>query len=77
MVFVVFGFIPLAPYFVLRTVDNTFLVSVVFAFIALVLLGLLRWKVTKVRLFRSVGEVVFIGGVSALVAFLVGTFFRS
>ena len=47
-----------------------------FTFFALVLLGFLRWKVTKEKITRSIGEVVLIGSVSAGVAFLVGTFFR-
>ncbi len=74
--FIAFGFIPLAPYFILQKVDHTFYYSILFTFVALVLLGLLRWKVTKEKIIRSVGEVVFIGGVSAFVAFFVGTFFR-
>lgn len=75
--FVFFGFIPLFPYFALKRADNTFLYSVSFTFLALVLLGFLRWKVTKEPALRSIGEVVLIGGVSALVAFGVGTFFRA
>jgi predicted membrane protein (TIGR00267 family) len=74
--FVFFGFIPLVPYFLLRMTDNTFIVSVSFTFFALLLLGLLRWKVSKESVLRSVGEVVLVGGTSAVVAFVVGTFFR-
>lgn len=74
--FLAFGFIPLLPYFVLRTVDNTFVISVSFTLLALLLLGFLRFKVTKEELVRSVGEVILIGGASAMVAFVVGMFFR-
>jgi len=40
------------------------------------LLGLLRWRVTAERIFRSVFEIVLIGGVSASIAYIVGTFFK-
>jgi VIT1/CCC1 family predicted Fe2+/Mn2+ transporter len=76
LAFIGFGFIPLIPYFVLRSVENTFLISILFTMLALVLLGLVRWKVTSERFWRSVGEVLLIGGASAAVAFFVGTFFR-
>ncbi len=74
--FLFFGFIPIAPYFFLTEIEGTFLISASFTFFALLLLGFLRWKVSKEALVRSVGEVVLVGGVSALVAFMVGTFFR-
>lgn len=41
-------------------------------FLALVLLGVLRWKVSKESMWRSIGEVVLVGGTSAVVAFGVG-----
>ncbi len=74
--FLVFGFIPLIPYIFFRGYDNIFQISAVFTGIALVLLGLLRWRVTRENILRSVGEIVLIGGVSAVIAYLVGSFFR-
>lgn len=75
--FLFFGFLPLFPYALLQRVDGVFAYAALAAFGALVLLGILRWRVTKEPLVRSVGEVVLLGGVSGGVAFLVGTFFRA
>lgn len=74
--FVIFGFIPLIPYIFFREV-SLFAYSVAFTFFALLLLGFLRWRVTKESPLRSVGEIIFLGGVSAGVAYMVGTFFRT
>ena len=70
--FVVFGSIPLTPYFLLPPDDRTFLLSVLATVLALVSLGLLRWNATGERLIRSVGETVLIGAICAVVAFAVG-----
>ena len=45
-------------------------------FIALVLLGVLKWKVIGNGLIRSVAEIVVIGGIAAVVTFSVGLLFR-
>lgn len=74
--FLVFGFIPLLPYIVLGNSLDVFLYSTIATFAALVLLGLLRWRVTGETIFRSVFEIVLIGGVSASIAYIVGTFFK-
>ncbi|OGK19061.1 hypothetical protein A3G67_01220 [Candidatus Roizmanbacteria bacterium RIFCSPLOWO2_12_FULL_40_12] len=76
LAFLVFGFIPLIPYVFFRGVP-LFTLSVVFTFFALLLLGVLRLKVTKESPMRSVGEILLLGGVSATLAFFVGTFFRA
>lgn len=70
--FVAMGILPLLPYFFLPATDLSFRLSVGATFGALVLLGLLRWSATGERLARSVGETVLVGGVCALVAYLVG-----
>lgn len=75
LAFNVFGFITLIPYIFTDDVELAFALSGLFTFFALTLLGLLRWYVTRVNVFRSVGEIVVLGGVSAVVAFTVGTFF--
>ena len=76
LAFIVFGSAPLIPYFLLEPVPGTFRISVAATATALVLLGLLRWRVTDASLVRSVGETVLIGGVCAVIAYLVGTAFR-
>lgn len=74
--FISFGFVPLIPYVFMSRMSNLFTTSCVFTVGALLILGFLRWKVTKHTFIRSVGEVVLVGGVSAVLAFIVGTFFR-
>ncbi len=75
--FIVFGAIPLVPYFLLVPTETTFWLSVAATAGALVLLGLLRWYVTRESLWRSVGETVLVGGVCAIIAFGVGLAFRA
>ena len=70
--FVLFGAIPLCPYFVLDPTESTFRLSLIATFFALVTLGLLRWNATGERLVRTVGETVLVGSVCAAVAFSVG-----
>lgn len=74
--FVFFGFIPLIPYVFFRDIPNLFFISSLFTAGALVLLGLLRWQVTKDPLPRAIGEILAVGGIAATVGYLVGTFFR-
>lgn len=75
--FIIFGAIPLLPYILFGLRENTFFVSIIFTFLALLILGVLRWKVTTQTLLRSVSEIVLIGGLSAVIAYIVGTFFRT
>lgn len=77
LAFISFGFIPLIPYFFLKTADiNLFFISISFTLSALILLGILRWYITKLSAIRSIGEIVAIGTVASSVAYFVGTFFR-
>ncbi len=73
--FIIFGVIPLAPYFILEAVPSTFTVSIWATFGALVLLGLLRWRVTNETVLRCVGETVLVGGICAIIAYIVGLAF--
>lgn len=73
--FIIFGSVPLIPYFLFEPVNSTFQLSVVATFLALVALGLIRWKVTNETMTRCVGETVLVGGICAVVAFLVGLAF--
>ena len=76
LAFVTFGSAPLLPYLVLPAVPSTFAWSFASAAVALVALGLLRWRVTTQTLLRSVGETVLVGGTCAAVAYAVGAAFR-
>jgi VIT1/CCC1 family predicted Fe2+/Mn2+ transporter len=75
--FMVFGTIPLLPFMVKTTFDPSlaFLYSSLGTFIALVLLGLLKWRVLGARCWASLAEVVLVGGTAAVLAYFVGTFF--
>jgi vacuolar iron transporter family protein len=75
--FLTFGFIPLIPFIFVDNISQSFIASCGFTAFALVLLGLLRWRITKESIFRSVGEILSIGGISASIAYVVGIFFRA
>jgi vacuolar iron transporter family protein len=70
--FVFFGAIPLIPYFLWDPDRTTFEWSVFATFVALVMLGLLRWRVTHERVTRCVAETVAVGGICAVIAYAVG-----
>lgn len=74
--FLFFGLIPLLPYVIVQSRDNLFLYSCIATAIALLILGILRWRVTNQSPLRSLGETLTVGGTSALIAYLVGTFFK-
>lgn len=73
--FITFGFIPLIPYVFFRGSSLFFMSSCATA-IALILLGVVRWKAGKQGFIRSVGEILLLGGVAATVAYFVGTLFK-
>jgi VIT1/CCC1 family predicted Fe2+/Mn2+ transporter len=70
--FIFFGAIPLVPYFLRDPDRTTFHWSVLATFLALALLGLLRWRVTGESVTRCVAETVAVGGVCAVIAYAVG-----
>lgn len=70
--FVIFGAVPLVPYFLMEASPRAFSLSVLATFGALVSLGLLRWNATSESLARTVAETVVLGAVCAAVAFFVG-----
>lgn len=74
--FILFGSIPLLPYFLMPPTAATFLWSIAATLTALTLLGLLRWQVTRLGLTRAVLETVAVGGTCATVAYAVGLAFR-
>lgn len=74
--FLLFGFIPLIPYILMNNHPYAFIYSSLAAFSALLLLGLLRWTITRINLIRTVSEIVLVGSTAAIIAYLVGTFFK-
>ncbi len=75
--FLVFGAIPLLP-FIFQSEGNpqtAFMLSSAGTLVALVLLGLLKWRVIGSKLSASLLEVVLVGGTAAVLAYIVGTFF--
>ncbi|MEZ4200624.1 MAG: VIT1/CCC1 transporter family protein [Candidatus Paceibacterota bacterium] len=75
--FMVFGAIPLLPFILMEEGDPSaaFMLSILGTFVALVLLGLLKWRVVGSRFAASLFEVVAVGGTAAILAYFVGTFF--
>lgn len=76
--FILFGSLPLIPYMISTHVLSgmyQFGLSVFAATIALVILGIVRRFTTHESWIRSVGETVFVGGVSTSIAFVVGVLF--
>ena len=75
--FMVFGAVPLLPFMLQTTGDpaTAFLYSSVGTGIALVALGVLKWRVIGANFISSLVEVVLVGGTAATLAYLVGTFF--
>ncbi|MDA9288380.1 VIT1/CCC1 transporter family protein [Amylibacter sp.] len=75
LAFLCFGIIPLLPYFIFDANTGTFQISIFSTFFALAILGFLRFWVVRQNIFRSVGETVLVGGVCAIVAYVVGLAF--
>lgn len=70
--FLFFGAIPLLPYFLRDPDPATFRWSVLATLFALIMIGLIRWRVTSETVARCVGETVAVGGVCAVIAYAVG-----
>ncbi|MEP4198183.1 MAG: VIT1/CCC1 transporter family protein [Aliishimia sp.] len=70
--FILFGAVPLIPYFLRPPDDVSFYLSIYATASALIALGLLRWYATAERMLRCVFETVTVGTICALVAFAVG-----
>lgn len=75
--FMIFGAVPLLPFIFIPdgTNEQAFFYSSVGTFLALVLLGLLKWKIVGGRLRAALTEVILVGGVAAVIAYGVGVFF--
>ncbi len=75
--FLAFGIIPLLPYILAPGIPELFPLSVGFTAVALLLLGILRGIVTQRAAIRGIFETLVVGGISAMTAYVVGTFFRA
>ncbi len=74
--FVFFGSIPLMPFIFLGDSIESRIASFSSSFLALFLLGIVRWQSSGGNFYSKVFEVVIIGGIAALVAFAIGLLFR-
>ena len=76
--FLFFGSIPLLPFMLITSGDAglAFQLSIIGTFAALITLGVMKWYVVGAKLFASLSEVVTVGGTAAVLAFIVGTFFK-
>jgi len=72
--FIMFGFVPLTPYIFWQE-KASFEMSIIATLLALISLGIVRWRAGHENVVRSVGEIVLLGGVAAVVAYMVGTMF--
>lgn len=74
--FLLFGAIPLLPYITPLPKEYLFQASLFSTLAALLLLGILRGIVSQQKSVRAIMETLLVGGISASVAYTVGTFFR-
>jgi VIT1/CCC1 family predicted Fe2+/Mn2+ transporter len=74
--FLLFGFIPLIPYFFDLESFEAFYLSIFFVILSLVFLGYVRYKITQENLWKSLFEILFTGILASSLAFFVGWLFR-
>ena len=74
--FLVFGFIPLGAYvlslFIASMESWTFIIACILTATTLFILGALKVKVTMKNWFKSGLEMLIVGGIAAIAAFLIG-----
>ncbi len=63
------GLIPLAPYFVFRSIHSALIVSVVVTLLALFVFGYVKGRFTVKKPLRSAWQTVVVGGLAAMAAF--------
>lgn len=74
--FIAFGALSLLPYGFTENVSVAFMAAIATTILGMLLLGLLRWQLTKLSPIRAFGETILVGCLAASVAFIVGTFFQ-
>jgi VIT1/CCC1 family predicted Fe2+/Mn2+ transporter len=67
--YIVGGLVPLAPYFVLRSMGTALVVSVLVTVLALLVFGYVKGTFTGKRPFRSAWQTAVVGGLAAAAAF--------
>jgi len=67
--YMVGGFVPLAPYILMKTVPRALMVSVVVTLLALIVFGYVKGRFTGARPFRSALQTAAIGSIAAAAAF--------
>jgi VIT1/CCC1 family predicted Fe2+/Mn2+ transporter len=72
--FVFLGLVPLIPYAFLGDAPRVFEFTIYLTALALFLVGALRSLITKRSFFRQGIEVLFVGGIAATIAYVVGLF---
>ena len=74
--FLVFGAVPLLPYFISRGNSDNFSFAILGTVLALLLVGITRSLVTRQRIYRGVLEILVIGTVTASIAYGVGVLLK-
>jgi VIT1/CCC1 family predicted Fe2+/Mn2+ transporter len=69
--YIVGGLVPLAPYFVLRSMGTALVVSVLVTVLALLVFGYVKGTFTGKRPFRSAWQTAIVGGLAAAAAFAI------
>ena len=65
------GMVPLAPYFLFRSVHSALIGSVIVTLLALLVFGYIKGRFTTTRPFRSAWQTVIVGGLAATAAFVI------
>jgi VIT1/CCC1 family predicted Fe2+/Mn2+ transporter len=65
------GLVPLAPYFIFRSVHHALIGSVIVTLLALLVFGYIKGQFTTARPFRSAWQTVVVGGLAAAAAFAI------
>jgi vacuolar iron transporter family protein len=71
LAYVAGGLIPLAPYFLLRSVQAALIGSIIVTLLALFIFGFIKGRFTTNRSVRSAWQTVLVGGVAAAAAFAI------
>jgi vacuolar iron transporter family protein len=69
--YIVGGLVPLAPYFLFRTVHFALVGSVIVTLLALLVFGYVKGRFTTARPFRSAWQTAVVGGLAATAAFVI------
>ncbi len=73
--FIIFGIIPVVPFFLFSHQTAVF-VSIISMLFALILLGIIRYALSKKNLVKCIIQSVGVGSLASLAAFIVGVLFR-